>query len=787
MSNTLAPHRSAGLAIFNDRKIMTKIFSGFGILLAILALTSVMAYRAFMTLGENVRNYAEDVGIVRVSRDVDNAFTRLNKAVREYALTGEEANLPEVEAAKKELADKLKTAASTINDAEDLTNLRETQKTIATFESKIDHLISANRNHRVLLTDKLDPTGDQLAKIAEQLQAASATKYGLSEAATLIADVQKYATLARLNVNKTLGRHDEASLNEAEKSFSDLNTTLNAITAKKPGDDLTPHISQTMALAGSFIETARKAMSDQKAKTALINGEMADLASEADRATDEIVKSGVEDQERTERNALNVVESAEQMSLYAGILGMLLGASLAWIIGRMISKPIVGITAAMNKLAAGDLDVEIPGQGNRDEIGDMAKATSVFRDAAIENKRLQEEAEAQRQKQKAQEEAQRLAEAEAQRKSEADRIVAEEDRRRAEAEAIQRERDIVSSSIGAAITKLAQRDLTYRITQDIPEAYSKLKDDFNIAIAELEAAIDGVATRASSIATGTREIASGSDELARRTETQAAALEESAAALASITETMQGAAKATDHARSVVTIAKKDAEKSSEIVKSTVAAMANIEKSSQQIGQIIGVIDEIAFQTNLLALNAGVEAARAGDAGRGFAVVASEVRALAQRSAEAAKEIKGLITASGAQVVEGVELVDQTGQSLERILSQISEINAVVGTIAAGAAEQATGIEQVNQAISQMDQNTQKNASMAEETNAAGQTLATDAGHLSEVVLQFKISSSAARTTDVTSRQVQALRNVARTSSAASKTFTGPIAKVVNGDGWEEF
>lgn len=477
--------------------------------------------------------------------------------------------------------------------------------------------------------------------------------------------------------------------------------------------------------------------------------------------------------------------------IIAGIaIAFALTMVLGWQLVRSIVTPLSRSTSAIAKLSEGDLAVDIVGKERGDELGLLARSLELFKAALIDQKRLEREAEAQRLEQIAREEAQRRAEVDAQRKAEADRIAAEEDRRRAQAEAIESERMIVTSSIGAAITKLAQKDLTYRITQDIPEAYRTLKDDFNKAIGELEAAIEGVAERADSIATGTREIASGSDQLARRTETQAAALEESAAALASITETVQNAAKGAAHARDVVTTAKNDAEKSSGVVKTTVAAMANIEKSSQQIGQIISVIDEIAFQTNLLALNAGVEAARAGDAGRGFAVVASEVRALAQRSAEAAKEIKGLITASGAQVAEGVALVDETGRSLERILTQISEINVVVGNIASGAIAQATGIEEVNQAIAQMDQNTQQNASMAEETNAAGQTLATDAGHLSDVVLQFKIGSSAAgrssRKPDATTHQVRALRNKVATAHPA-KPAAKPMAKVANGGDWEEF
>ena len=238
---------------------------------------------------------------------------------------------------------------------------------------------------------------------------------------------------------------------------------------------------------------------------------------------------------------------------------------------------------------------------------------------------------------------------------------------------------------------------------------------------------------------GSDEIADASDSLARRTEQQAASLEETAAALEEITATVRRTAEGASHARSVVAGAKTDAETGGEVVGRAIVAMNAIATSSRAITQIIGVIDEIAFQTNLLALNAGVEAARAGDAGRGFAVVAQEVRALAQRSAEAAKEIKGLISASTRQVGEGVDLVGQTGEALGRIVGQVAEINTVVTDIAASAQEQASGLQQINVAIAQMDQVTQQNAAMVEESTAASHALAREAGDLDRLMGRFQV------------------------------------------------
>jgi methyl-accepting chemotaxis protein len=299
------------------------------------------------------------------------------------------------------------------------------------------------------------------------------------------------------------------------------------------------------------------------------------------------------------------------------------------------------------------------------------------------------------------------------------------------------------ATVGAAMSRLAEGDLEARITKNLMPSLENLRTDFNAAAEVLQSALQQVSGAVFTIQSGTGEISTSARDLSRRTEQQAASLEETAAALDQITATVQKTASGALHARKVVATASGDAEKSGDIVRHAVAAMDGIEKSSQEIGQIIGVIDEIAFQTNLLALNAGVEAARAGDAGRGFAVVASEVRALAQRSADAAKEIKRLITTSGRQVADGVSLVGDAGNALERISGQVAEINTVVAEIAASAQEQAAGLSQVNVAINQMDQMTQQNAAMVEETTAVSESLAHEGHDLAQLISRFKVGRAA--------------------------------------------
>jgi methyl-accepting chemotaxis protein len=304
-----------------------------------------------------------------------------------------------------------------------------------------------------------------------------------------------------------------------------------------------------------------------------------------------------------------------------------------------------------------------------------------------------------------------------------------------------KERTMLADAVGVGLAKLAAKDLTFRLTEDLPEAYAKLKSDFNEALNQLEEAMQNIRSSTETMASGTQEISSASNDLSRRTEQQACSVEEAASALDEITTTVKKTASSAAHAREVVSAARVDAEQGGDVVRRAVGAMGEIEKSSEQISQIISVIDEIAFQTNLLALNAGVEAARAGDAGRGFAVVASEVRALAQRSADAAKEIKNLISTSTGQVGEGVDLVAETGKALERIVTRVAEIDSLITDIATGANEQSSGLQEVNVAVGEMDKVTQQNAAMAEEATAASVSLAKEGKQLASLIDQFNLAA----------------------------------------------
>ncbi len=321
----------------------------------------------------------------------------------------------------------------------------------------------------------------------------------------------------------------------------------------------------------------------------------------------------------------------------------------------------------------------------------------------------------------------------------------------------------------------------------------KLKGDFNLAVGTLQDTIATILGRAHGLRASGTEITQASGDLSKRTEQQAASLEETAAALDEITATVRRTADGAVEARAIVAQARADAEISGQVVQDAVVAMTRIEDSSRKISQIIGVIDEIAFQTNLLALNAGVEAARAGDSGKGFAVVASEVRALAQRSAEAAKEIKGLISASADQVAQGVERVGETGRALARIAQQVDQINGVVTEIAASAQEQATGLNQVNAAVNQMDQVTQQNAAMVEQATAAAHALHEETDALSDLIAQFKVGDTGTTAQRAAPKAAPAMRQPPKPGPAypgrptRSALALAPSPTAAPEAGWEEF
>jgi len=388
---------------------------------------------------------------------------------------------------------------------------------------------------------------------------------------------------------------------------------------------------------------------------------------------------------------------ATQLSMIAGLIcaflvmvGHVLTVTVS---GKAICDPYVDTVVRMEKLAAGDLESSISYTDHTDCVGRMTRAMSVFKDNAVQVRNTSKDAEN------------------------------------------------VVNALGGGLTALANGDLTHRIITAFPTHYESLRQSFNNAASRLDDILSMVASSAHNVLNGSTEIRSASTDLSSRTEQQAASLEETSAAMGQVTGLVKETAKNAGQVNESISLAYKEANEGGAVVERAVNAMGAIERSSSEISQIITVMDGISFQTNLLALNAGVEAARAGDAGKGFAVVANEVRALAQRSADAAKDIKDLINNSSEQVSLGVNLVGETGSMLSNIVNRVGEISGLVTGISNATVQQASNLQEINNAVAGMDKMTQQNAAMVEESTAAARTMSSEAERLAEMVARFKVSS----------------------------------------------
>ncbi len=466
------------------------------------------------------------------------------------------------------------------------------------------------------------------------------------------------------------------------------------------------------------------------------------------------------------------------------LIVLVIAAALIALLVRQIVGALPQLTGVADQLASGRLETGVPHQDLKNEIGALARSINVFRESAIQKIEIERRA------------ADAIAQGERERQ---EREAAKAEDTRAVEQAV----DILAQSLH----KLSDGDLTVRIGQTFTGNLDKLRIDFNASVEKLSSTLGDIRIETSGIEASSAEMRSATDDLSKRTEQQAASLEETSAALEEITATVRGSSAKADQAAQIAAVARKSTESSSKVVSDAIEAMSRIEQASSEISKIINVIDEIAFQTNLLALNAGVEAARAGEAGKGFAVVAQEVRELAQRSANAAKDIKALINKSGEAVAGGVSLVQQTGTALGEISGQVASINDHISSIASAAREQSTALNEINGSVNHMDQFTQKNAAMVEEATAVTHRLADSARVLAGLIGQFQTADG--------NRAVQAPAPSYRPTSPAphtsapraaesqsrpapsparsmvgklSKAFgSGASAAATSKDNWEEF
>ncbi|NRQ15406.1 methyl-accepting chemotaxis protein [Ensifer sesbaniae] len=525
-----------------------------------------------------------------------------------------------------------------------------------------------------------------------------------------------------------LGRSDALSTFDADVAElrKAIGTELKTLIEGKASVDDFGRIDDAIDGAGERVATALASLSE--AASGLVQTRVAEARAASDRAF--------------------------QLQVAAGLLAMATLLYLLWFHGSTLRTGILGLRNAMQRVQNGDLATKVEALDRGDEIGAMARSVDLFRLSAIEKQSLEQSAALSRRE-----------------------IEKEREQQQNEREEAVRRIQTAIDSLGRALTQLADGDLAVAIDRPFDGNLDQLRQNFNQTVERLRVTLSSVKENALSIESNGRQMRSAADDLARRTERQAASLEQTSAALDEITVTVRTATQRAEEASRMVGETRTNAEESGRIVGEAIAAMARIESASNEIGKIINVIDEIAFQTNLLALNAGVEAARAGEAGKGFAVVAQEVRELAQRAAGAAKDIKALVSRSGNEVGSGVKLVQATGEALGRIGADVARINEHMTSIVMAAREQSTGLNEISTAVGQLDQMTQQNAAMVEQTNASSHTLAQDAERLTGLVGQFREGHTMQRAMPTSAPAPVAPVARAAVAPVQTKTASAPTAQ----------
>ena len=779
-------------------KVGTRIQVGFLLILALLALVAALGVRSLSTVEGGFTRYATiSDNSLRIS-DVDGSVSDMRRNVVNYSFSGNNALIAPTQAQQKKLGEMLRAIREATQDPARRANLDRMIQQFDGYTANYARLVKVREQRDRLVSEELVPLG---MKAREGLSRAIATGIaaGDFQTAAHAGQTQETLILARLSVQRFLTEPAEKAAEEARARLDAFLKSAAALSAGLADPVQKRDIEETIQLAGRYLDSFNRVVAAVAEVQTLAFGTMSKEAEEFADLVTKTIASQAEVRDTVLSGAKTDMENTSTLLIGMAVGAFVLGILIALITARSIVRPVVQMTGTMTELAAGNLAVDVPALENRDEIGLMAKAVLVFKDNAVEKKRM-DEAERERL------EAERRA-AEAQRARE--QAIGEEiaglidavskgdlDRRidlagkdgfyKTMSQGINRLTDTVEAVIadlGEVLSALAQGDLNRRVTRDYQGAFEQVKTDVNATSTRLAEIVGQITQAAETIAAAAAEVSLGSSDLADRTEQQASSLEETAASMEELGATVRSNAENAQRANVMAAQARGSAESGGGVAGSAIEAMRRIEESSRKITDIIGVIDEIAFQTNLLALNAAVEAARAGDAGRGFAVVAQEVRQLAQRSAQASKEIKGLILDSDAQVKDGVDLVSKAGDALQGIVSGVQQVATLIAEMASASAEQATALDEINSTVANMDEMTQKNAALVEETTAAAQAMSGQAGDLKSLVGFFKFEQAAgygyaaAPRAPVAVHAAPAVATTRRAVTTPARTAAKPTAK----------
>ena len=694
-----------------------------GLIVAIIAsLGGAIGGFGIWSVGKQFRAYEDAASDALLASEINADMTKVLLNAREYLVTRSDDDLKEVRRFLAETKEGVAKAENDLHSTESAALLRNIAGAVIGFEKGLERMVSLLNDRDRIVSEVLDKVGPQI-RIAFTNIIQSSIREKDYETAILAGVIQEDLLSARLYITKFLLNNKQEEAERVESEFAEIAIQLEKLGMRLSGAGRGASAA-IFTPVGPLLSQYRDAfVVVRKLRTATLDKDGADISTWAASIKSNAVQS---EQQLSQQTMVEIVR-IEWLIFGAVVLAFVVSLLLSLANSRNLMRRFSKLIAQTRTLAEGDTSVQIDVAEVRHEFGEMTKALVVFRDAAVARTRLEAEA------------------VERRREMEAGRQQAENERRRNQemgaAAAEEQMKLIVSLSEG--IARLARGDLTARLAINSDDAFRQVKDDFNQMGDELRSIADRIAQSTGAVQGATLEIGSGVTDLAERTEQQASALEETTASMEEMAATVRQNAANAQQADQAATATRQLAVGGGEIAGQAVAAMSNIEDSSRQIREMVGLIEEIAFQTNILALNAAVEAARAGDAGRGFAVVANEVRALSQRSSQALKEIKTQIASSDASVTVGVELVKKAGDSLVEIVRSVKKVARLVAEIAAASQEQATGIDQVSKAVSNMDQMTQQNAALVEETNAALLSAQSQVDELRQAVAFFKTGEEA--------------------------------------------
>jgi methyl-accepting chemotaxis protein len=756
------------LGNLNSRfKIGTRISAGFLLVLVLLVAVAASGYLGLNRAASSLEDYINVSEMTGRVAQADRDFVAMRLNIQFYIQNSDERSLARVRELNNVVRSGYEFVAQNarVQENRDLSKqvVSQLDQYMATFEAIVKNQTEANKT----VSGSTIPLGNKVRSELKNLMESATRDYDLS-VANMAGVAMEQFLWARVN-GLQHNQNPNPKLEQAARAeFAALSETFKKIEKASQTPERQEQMKQLNAALTPYLaafDTTMKLLAERQALLQTENTLSTEMMGSRSK-----LKTNQEKVLADMTAVSKASMSAAQMTgLAVAGIALVLGIVLSWFISRGITRPILSLSGAMRALSSGKLDTEVAGAERGDEIGGMAQAVLVFRDAGLEKVRLEKVAEEQRQ----------AAEAERARNEIAQRDAA-------------RQVQQVVAGLGAGLERLARGDLTYRVTDEFADEYKKIQEDFNAAIDQLQDTIKNIALSSSEVSSAAAEISTSTTDLSQRTEEQAASLEQTSASMEEMAATVKKNAENAQHANQLAQGTQDIANRGGAVVAEAVTAMAAIEESSRKISDIISVIDEIARQTNLLALNAAVEAARAGEAGRGFAVVASEVRSLAQRSSQAAKDIKDLITNSSGQVQQGVDLVNRAGQSLHEIMESIRNVAAIVADIANASTEQASGIDQINKALNQMDEVTQQNSALVEENAATAKTLEDQQSAMNERVGFFRFDQDGGHV-------AQPARKLAQTKAVAQKAGNvvrgGPVGRIQSNLAtalkaeaeWEEF